>query len=180
MNLTDLANEALEDLGGTPINNIDGTERNAVLARPRVFRAIEKVQSRAHWPELVHEERLVKAGDSAWHAPRECMAIIDLNGSGRWRRAGGLVYFGADAADVRCRYVRRSIVPDEWGPFLREAIVEQLKADLAFPVSNSPELAANVKQMAEMRIKECAYQACAASAGVRVYDNYPSAWGARW
>jgi hypothetical protein len=47
-----------------------------------------------------------------------------------------------------------SFNPNDWGVNLRNAIIAQLKKDLAYPITNDGNLATNVLQLAERDIQE--------------------------
>lgn len=156
MTLTDIANIVLEDLGSKSIGNIDGDDFDAKRIKRRIYFSIETISKRRNWCDLRKEVKLVAmAGKSVqgmfrFIKPKGLLNILD--GSHKWENGGDCLLCDSQDLQIYCTIV--SFNPNDWGVNLRNAIIAQLKKDLAYPITNDGNLATNVLQLAERDIQE--------------------------
>lgn len=156
MTLTDIANIALEDLGQKAVGNIDGDDSVARKVKRRIFLSIDTVSKRRNWVCLRREISLTQrveksdSGEFAFIPPKGLLNII--RSSAPYRREGNNIFSPDGNFRIECTVV--SYNPEEWSINLRNAVVAQLKRDIAVPITGDGNLSAQVYQVVEKEIRD--------------------------
>ena len=155
MTLTDIANIALEDIGAKAIGNIDGDDVLARKIKRRIFNSIESVSKIRNWTHLrqaIKLERTAEKTDDGWYQfniPKGLLNVIWS--SGRWVFNDGYILSPDERLKIICTIA--SFEPDKWGINLQNAVIAQLKKDMALSITNNPQIATTVFQMADIAIR---------------------------
>lgn len=139
MTKNDLYNEALLLIGSKPIDGTNGLNSEKGQACEVLFASVvEEVQSLIPWAELVKTTVLSPTGIEdirgvQYNKPKDCLRVLNVNNGRRndgFEEEGGFLFYkaGTLTANLPCRYVRRSLIPDEWSTELRAAIRKLLAA----------------------------------------------------
>lgn len=156
MTLTDIANIVLEDLGSKSIGNIDGDDFDAKRIKRRIYFSIDTISKRRNWCDLRKELTLTTmAGKSVqglfkFIKPKGLLNI--MQSSCKWENGGDCLLCEEPNLKIFCTVV--SYNPNDWGVNLRNAIIAQLKKDLAFPITNDANLSSGMLQLAERDIQD--------------------------
>ena len=157
MTLTDIANVALEDLGGKPISSIDGDDFDAQRLKRRIKSTIDDVAAMRKWTCLRRTAILPMSAkgdfENRFLLPNGLVEIIMVNPCCQWRIEGRELISSEQEMEILCTVI--SYNPDDWNVHFKAAVLAKFGADIAFMVSNNAQLAAQKKQLAQMEIAQC-------------------------
>lgn len=139
MTKIDLYNEALLMIGSNPIDGTNGLNTTRGQACEVLFPSVvREVQSLIPWAELIKTALLAPTGNkdvrgTEYNKPPKCLRVLSVNNGrrgDRFEEEDGFIYFHADelTPNLPCRYVRESLIPDEWSMEMRSAIRKLLAA----------------------------------------------------
>lgn len=139
MTKIDLYDEALLMIGSKPLDGVNGLNTERGRACEKLFPGVAReVQSLIPWAELVATTLLSPTGNGDarghdYNMPKDCLRVLDVDGRRRgdgFEEENGFVRFlsGEMKPNLRCRFVRLSLNPDEWSPELRAAVRKLLAA----------------------------------------------------
>jgi hypothetical protein len=151
-----IANRALDALGASPITSLaDDTaaagacKRNLPIARDYVLRSYpwNCATRRASLPALVRGPAFGFA--QAYQLPADCLRVIamqdDVLYGQRWRIEGGQLLTDV-GAPLLLRYIARVEDVSQWDAMLADVIAAKLAASIAFTITSSASLAAQMLQ----------------------------------
>lgn len=157
MTLTDIANRALEAVGGDAINNIEDDTATARKIRRALYCAIDDVQSMRNWGCLSRKGELVLAAEPSetecefkFIAPKNLIAIVETFPPTRFERIGGFIY--AEVSKLSARWIVSNYEPMTWCKNLQGAVIAKLKAEIVLPVVGNERFATQTIQLAERDI----------------------------
>jgi hypothetical protein len=155
MTLTDIANIALEEIGANAIGNIDGNDVNARRIKRRIFLSIETMSKKRNWVCLRKDVELTRCIEKffddryVFNIPNGLLNVISE--SAKWERfANG---FLSREPRLRIFGTFLSYDPDTWNVNLTNAIIAQIKKDIA-PQFVKPELIQNIFAISEQTIRD--------------------------
>lgn len=157
MTLTDIANIALEDLGGKPISSIDGDDFDAQRLKRRIKSTIDDVAAMRKWTCLRRTVILPMSAkgdfENRFLLPNGLVEIIMVNPYCQWRIEGRELVSTAQEMEILCTVI--SYNPNDWNVHFKAAVLAKFGADIAFMVTSNAQLAAQKKQLAQMEVAQC-------------------------
>lgn len=145
MTKEELYDQALLSIGSKPLDGANGLNTERGRACEIVFPGVvREVQSLIPWAELVTTTLIEPTGfedairGAQYNKPPQCLRVLALDGMRRgdgfeeeldflWTRRGG-------KANMPCRYVRLSLVPDEWSAELTALVRKLFAARIVAPI----------------------------------------------
>lgn len=127
-------------IGSKPLDGVNGMESERGRACDLLFPGVAReVQSLAPWAELVKTVLLSPTGrvdparGAEYNRPKDCLRVLTLNNARRgegFEEENGFIFYhrSGPRANLPCRYVRLSLLPDEWSAELRGAVRKLLAA----------------------------------------------------
>lgn len=139
MTKENLFNEALLMIGSTPLDGTNGLNSTRGQTCEALFAGVvREVQSLIPWAELVKTALLSPTGINGirgyqYNKPKDCLRVLSVNNKRRnedFEEEGGFIFYksGTSEANLPCRYIRESLIPDEWSTELYAAIRKLLAA----------------------------------------------------
>lgn len=157
MTLTDIANIALEDLGGKPISSIDGDDFDAQRLKRRIKSTIDDVAAMRKWTCLRRTVILPMSAkgdfENRFLLPNGLVEIIMVNPYCQWRIEGRELVSTAQEMEILCTVI--SYNPNDWNVHFKVAVLAKFGADIAFMVTSNAQLASQKKQLAQMEVAQC-------------------------
>ena len=154
MTLTDIANIALEDIGAKTINSIDADDVNARKIKRRLSFVVKSVAKKRNWVYLRRRIKLTLCEEDncryKYHTPNGLVNIISATGD--WERQGKYIVSPDANLEIKCTVI--TLEPNDWGVNLQNAIIAELKKQMAFTLTGDANLANQAYQMAERTIRE--------------------------
>lgn len=154
MTLTDIANIALESVGGDAINNIDEDTSTARKVKRALKMAISDVAAMRNWVCLQKEMTLTRSigtsfnGEYKFNAPKNLINIIES--SAEFRKEGDFILSRAPELAIRCTILSDN--PMTWCANLQGAVIAKLKSMIVASIVGNFELSAQTIQLAERDI----------------------------
>lgn len=161
--IVDICNGALNQLGGSTIISLTEDSKNARLCNAR-FTDVRDSVFRSH-PWNCLQKRVQLAADStapAWGfakqytLPTDCLRVLTiLNYDADYKIEGRKLL--TDLSSVKLLYIARITDPNEYDELLRETLSAALAADIAYAITSSNPLTANMYQLFKDKLKEARF-----------------------
>lgn len=167
MTLTEIANRAIEAVGGDAINNIEDDNATARKVRRALLCSIDDIQGLRNWGCLSRKEKLVLAqpepldGQYKFIAPKNLIKIIETFPQVRFERIGDFIY--TSVSELVARFTVSSYDPSKWCKNLQGAVIAKLKAEIVLPIVGNERYAAQTFQLSERDISRYIMNDIAAS-----------------
>lgn len=165
--VVDICNSALNQLGASVILSLTENSKNGRLCNQR-YEPIRDSVFRSHpWNCLM--KRVELAQDSTTPAfeytyqytlPTDCLRVMrteksNISGGEEYRIEGRKLL--TDEATVKLLYLAKITDPNEYDTLLLETLSAAIAADLAYAVTASTSLAANMYQLYQNKLKEARF-----------------------
>lgn len=161
--IVDICNGALNQLGASTILSLTEDSKNARLCNARYTQVRDSVFRSHPWNCL--QKRIQLAADTATPAwgfakqytlPADCLRLLTiLDYDADYKVEGRKIL--TDLSAVKILYVARITDPNEYDELLRETLSAALAADIAYAITSSNPLTANMYNLFKDKLKEARF-----------------------
>lgn len=161
--IVDICNGALNQLGASTILSLTEDSKNARLCNARYTQVRDSVFRSHPWNCL--QKRVQLAADTATPAwgftkqytlPADCLRLLTiLDYDADYKVEGRKIL--TDISSCKILYIARITDPNEYDELLRETLSAALAADIAYAVTSSNPLTANMYNLFKDKLKEARF-----------------------
>jgi hypothetical protein len=161
--IVDICNGALNQLGASTILSLTEDSKNARLCNARYTQVRDSVFRSHPWNCL--QKRIQLAADTATPAwgftkqytlPADCLRLLTILDYDADHKVEGRKIL-TDLSAVKILYVARITDPNEYDELLRETLSAALAADIAYAITSSNPLTANMYNLFKDKLKEARF-----------------------
>lgn len=161
--VVDICNGALNQLGASTILSLTEDSKNARLCNARYTQVRDSVFRSHPWNCLQKRVQLAADTDTpAWGftkqytLPADCLRLLTiLDYDSDYKVEGRKIL--TDNSSVKILYIGRIEDPNEYDELLRETLSAALAADIAYAITSSNPLTANMYQLFKDKLKEARF-----------------------
>ena len=161
--VVDICNGALNQLGASTILSLTEDSKNARLCNARFTQVRDSIFRSHHWNCL--QKRVQLAADTATPAwgftkqytlPADCLRLLTiLDYDSDYKVEGRKIL--TDNSSLKILYIGRIEDPNEYDELLRETLSAALAADIAYAITSSNPLTANMYNLLRDKLREARF-----------------------
>ena len=161
---TQICNLALAQLGASRLTSITDNTTEAKLCNTFFDDIVDEVLIESPWSRSIKRVALVKTTntpafgfDSEFQLPTDVLRVIEINNESLGNIPFAIEFdkLNIDASAVSIKYISRLTNTGDFGVALTRAIVARLAAELAYPITGSPQIAQSLYERFEFILIRC-------------------------